>query len=565
MRLPEFILGNVEPILAQWETFARSIWPGPTANPAELRDHAGAILRTAALDMQSSQSTKQQADKSKGEGSGGRCSDPVNSAAEAHGIERVVSGFDLEALVAEYRALRASVLRLWRESGPQPDLHDIDDVTRFNESIDQSLSGAVQSYMIETEREKDSLVTQAQAANRAKDLFLATLSHELRTPLNAIAGWTYVLRRQNCTDAELAEGLAVIDRNTKAQVRLIDDVLDVSRIVSGKLRLDIRPCELAAVVAAGIDTVRPAAEARGITLEVRFDPLATQAYCDPTRIQQVVWNLVSNAVKFTPKAGRVTVSLARDQSSLHIEVSDNGQGIDAENLPYVFDRFRQIDSGTRREFAGLGLGLSIVKHIVEQHGGTVSAQSAGKEQGSTFTVRLPIPAVLLEEVTSENWPVSRGGRVSEPATIAGQSSPHSPVRLDGVRVLIVDDEPDARRLLVKVLEQVGAVVTAASTTAGALELLPRIRAQVLISDLGMPHEDGYDLIRHTRSRGFSATLLPAVALTAFAQQTDHTRALEAGFQAHVSKPVVPSALVALIARLASPTSETAQGTLATDS
>ena len=403
MRLADFILANVEPILAEWESFARSIWPnGATADPAELRDDAEDILRATALDMQSDQTGAQQAEKSKGASRAWDEGGGLTRASSSHGAGRVASGFDLWAVVAEYRALRASVLRLWRESGPAPDLRDLDDVTRFNESIDQSLTHAVRSYAEQVERDREALLAneqasrrEAEAANRAKDVFLATLSHEMRTPLNAIVGWLSILRNEDAETRHLQEGLDVIERNTKAQVQLIDDVLDVSRIVSGKLRVDIRPCELTDVINAGVNVVRPAAEARGITLNVQLDPSASGTSCDGVRIQQVVWNLVSNAVKFTPKGGRVDVTLSREQSSFQIQVSDNGQGISAELLPHVFDRFRQADSSTRRRFAGLGLGLSIVKYIVEAHGGTVEANSPGEGKGSTFTVRLPIRAVRI--------------------------------------------------------------------------------------------------------------------------------------------------------------------------
>ena len=242
---------------------------------------------------------------------------------------------------------------------------------------------------------------EAEAANRAKDVFLATLSHEMRTPLNAIVGWLSILRHEAAETRHFQEGLKVIERNTMAQVQLIDDVLDVSRIVSGKLRVDIRPCELADVINAGVNVVRTAADARGITLDVQLDPSASGAWCDSARIQQVVWNLVSNAVKFTPKGGRVDVTLSREKSSFQIQVSDTGQGISPELLPHVFDRFRQADSSTRRRFAGLGLGLSIVKYIVEAHGGTVEVTSSGEGKGSTFTVRLPVRAVRIGEEDEE--------------------------------------------------------------------------------------------------------------------------------------------------------------------
>ena len=414
MRLADFMLANVEPILAEWEVFARSIWPNAaTADPAEVRDEAADILRATALDMQSGQTSAQQAEKSKG-GKRGNEDVALTRASSAHGSGRMASGFDLWAVIAEYRALRASVLRLWRESGPAPDLRDVDDLTRFNESIDQSLTHAVRSYAERAEREREALLAneqasrrEAEAANRAKDVFLATLSHEMRTPLNAIVGWLSILRHEDADAAHFQEGLNVIERNTRAQVQLIDDVLDVSRIVSGKLRVEIRPCDLRDVINAGVDAVRPAAEARGITLHVQLDPPVSGFSCDAARMQQVVWNLVSNAVKFTPKGGRVDVTLRREQSSLQIQVSDTGEGIRAELLPLVFDRFRQADSSTRRRFAGLGLGLSIVKHIVEAHGGTVNAESPGEGKGSMFTVRLPIRAV--QQIREES---GEGERVS---------------------------------------------------------------------------------------------------------------------------------------------------------
>jgi len=555
MRLADFILGNIEPILAEGEAFARSIWPGAKTDSLALRDHAEEMLRAAASDMMSAQTATQQSDKSKGEGHAGEDSDRVNQASDVQAVGRVRSGFDLLAVVAEYRALRASVIRLWRESAPNPDLRDLDDLTRFNESIDQSLTEAVRSYTQQVEREREALLAneqaarrEAEAANRTKDMFLATLSHELRTPLNAIVGWMSILRTEGCEEKELQEGLAVIERNTKAQVQLIEDVLDVSRIVAGKLRLEIRPCELIEAINAGIDVVRAAAEARGITLNVQLDPSASRTTCDPARIQQVVWNLVSNAIKFTPKAGTVNVRLAREQSGLRIQVSDSGQGISPELLPYVFDRFRQADSSTRRRFGGLGLGLSIVKHLVELHGGTVEAQSAGEGRGSTFTVRLPIKAVQIDE-SDQN--LRGAGEVVGEGDGEDAATPAPPlVRLDGLRVLVVDDEADARRLLIKVLEGVGAIVTAAASAREAIEALPEALPDVLVSDIGMPNEDGFDLIREVRRRGHHARDLPAVALTAFVGKDNQRQALLAGFQVHVPKPVDPRDLTAVIASLA---------------
>jgi signal transduction histidine kinase/ActR/RegA family two-component response regulator len=557
VRLSDFILANVEPILAEWESFARSIWPhGATADPNEVRDEAEDILRATAVDMQSDQTAAQQLEKSKGASRPGDEGDGLKRASSAHGIGRAVSGFDLWAVVAEYRALRASVLRLWRDSAPAPERRDVDDITRFNEAIDQSLTNAVRAYAAQLDRDRETLLAreqasrrEAEAANRAKDAFLATLSHEMRTPLNAIVGWLSLLRHEDADARHFQEGLKVIERNTKAQMQLIDDVLDVSRIVSGKLRVDIRPCELSDVINVGVNAMRPAAEARGITLNVRLDPSTSSASCDSVRIEQVVWNLVSNAVKFTPKGGRVDVTLSREKSSFQIQVSDNGQGISPEVLPYVFDRFRQSDSSTRRRFAGLGLGLSIVKYIVEAHGGTVEADSPGEGKGSTFTVRLPIRAVRIGE-ESEGATIARHTGEGETQDTVPSADRRRLVRLDGLRVLVVDDEADARRVLVLVLEQVGAIVTAAGSVREAIEALSTARPDVLVSDLGMPDQDGFDLIRQVRDAGHDAKELPAVALTAFVQRDDAHSALLAGFQVHVAKPIDPHDLTSVVASLA---------------
>ncbi|WP_254511453.1 hybrid sensor histidine kinase/response regulator [Anatilimnocola floriformis] len=557
MRLADFIEANIELILAEWEVFARKIWPhssaGAVVDPATLRDDAEDILLATVSDMRSDQTTSQQSEKSKGGGLAGKSGDQVNKASELHGAGRVGSGFQLWAVVAEYRALRASVLRLWRESGPETDLNDIDDVTRFNECIDQSLTESVRAYTKQVERDRVELLVKEQAArkdaenaNRAKDLFLATLSHELRTPLNAIVGWINILRLSGDSEENLAEGLDVIERNTKAQVQLIEDVLDVSRIVSGKLRLDIRDCDLIDIINAGIDVVRPTANAKEISLEVQLDPTARRASCDATRMQQVVWNLLTNALKFTGKRGVVRVTLARESSCLRLMVSDNGQGISPELLPYVFERFRQADSSTRRTYGGLGLGLSIVKHLAEMHGGTVEAQSGGEGQGATFIVSLPIKAVQIAEAAFAD------SDSESDATSAMRPPEPPPVSLDGLHVLIVDDEPDARRMLSKVLEGVGARVTTAATAAEALAVIANAtdKLDVFVSDVGMPNQNGYDLIREVRRLGHHAQGLPAVALTAFAHKDDASEAAMAGFQVHLAKPVNLHELTAVIARLA---------------
>jgi len=385
----------------------------------------------------------------------------------------------------------------------------------------------------------------AEAANRAKDLFLATLSHEMRTPLTAIVGWISIMRSKTCDKDDLQEGLNVIERNTQAQVKLIEDVLDVSRIVSGKLRLEMRPCSLMEIIGASLEAVRPSAQARGITIKSQVDPEASRSTCDAARIQQAVWNLLANAIKFTPRGGSVGISLARENSSVRIQVTDNGQGIAAEFLPHVFDRFRQADNTTRRKHGGLGLGLSIVKHIVEMHGGTVEAQSAGEGQGSQFSFLLPVHAVQLDETNQEPGGTAGSEDSDAPLTV---SLPL--VRLEGLRVLVVDDQPDARRLLSKVLEHAGAAVTTAESAAEALELLPAARAEILISDLGMPEQDGFDLIRRVRELGYRAKELPAIALSGFANKEYQRQALLAGFQVHIPKPVDPHDLTAFISALA---------------
>jgi signal transduction histidine kinase/ActR/RegA family two-component response regulator len=392
------------------------------------------------------------------------------------------------------------------------------------------------------ERERETLLANEQAsrmeaeeANRSKDVFLATLSHEVRTPLNAMLGWATILRNKRCTEQEVREGAEVIERNCRAQSQLLEDVLEVSRIISGKMRLEVRACDLASVIYAAIDVVRPAADAKQITVAAAIDPRASPSSCDEIRIQQVIWNLLSNAIKFTRKGGRVQVTLDREGSHTRIRVSDNGQGIERGLLPYVFDRYRQADSSTRRTSGGLGLGLSIVKHIVEQHGGTVEASSEGEGCGATFVVRLPIQAV----------------GISANALDAGESRQRarSQVRLNGLRILVVDDEADALRLVGKVLTDVGASITLAGSVRDAMAAVEKEPPHVLISDLGMPDEDGFDLIRWVREAGYTAEHLPAVALTAFANKGLEHSALLGGFQVHVPKPVDPDDLITVIASL----------------
>ncbi|HVS66779.1 MAG TPA: ATP-binding protein [Thermoanaerobaculia bacterium] len=387
--------------------------------------------------------------------------------------------------------------------------------------------------------------TEAERASRMKDEFVATLSHELRTPLTPIMGWTAVLRRIGGGDAQLREGLDVIERNARLQTQMIDDLLDMNRIASGKISLDVQRVDVVEVVAAALDTVRPAADARGIQLQPVLDPAAGAVWGDPDRLQQVVWNLLSNAIKFTEKNGRVQVALRRVDSHLEIVVSDTGIGIPEEFLPHVFDRFRQLDSSMSRRHGGLGLGLSIVRQLVELHGGSVRAESAGEGKGSTFTVSLPL--MVAQARPQEEAPTIRDDSGSGLASSSEQDLPS----LDRLSVLVVDDVRDARDLLSLILEQAGAAVTLAESADEAIEKLPEVRPDVLVSDIGMPGADGYELIRRVRGLPADAgARTPAIALTAFARTEDRTRALRAGYQLHIAKPVEPAELVTAVASLA---------------
>jgi signal transduction histidine kinase/DNA-binding response OmpR family regulator len=389
---------------------------------------------------------------------------------------------------------------------------------------------------------ENTLNSEAREANRIKDEFLATLSHELRTPLTAMLGWTQLLRSGALDEDEETRGLEIIERNVLAQAKLIDDLLDVSRIITGKLRLSVRPLSLGAVIEAALDVVRPSSDAKGIRLETSLRPDAGQVIGDPDRLQQVVWNLLVNAVKFTPAGGKVRVALSRHESHSRIEVYDNGEGIEPGILPHIFDRFRQADSSTRRSHGGLGLGLAIVRHVVELHGGTVYAESSGPGGGAKFVVDLPMAAVFAEEHEARSGAAPLRQVLMSPANLD----------LSGIRVLVVDDEPDGREMIAKVLSTYQAVVTTAASVSEALELFVRSPPDVLVSDIGMPEQDGYDLIRQVRRLSAEeGGRVPAMALTAFAREDDRLRALAAGFQIHATKPIEPAELVAGIARLAS--------------
>src|SRR3990172_7529461 len=380
----------------------------------------------------------------------------------------------------------------------------------------------------------------AEAASLVKDEFLATLSHELRTPLNAIVGWAHLLQLGQLTPGENHQAIDTIIRNATAQSQIIEELLDVSRIVIGKLRLDLRPVEVGTVVKAAIETVTPAANAKSIQVKLIQDPAGSYVMGDPERIQQVFWNLLSNAIKFTSKTGKVRVSVQSVDSHVEIVVVDNGLGIDAEFLPLIFNRFTQKDSSSTRSARGLGLGLAIARQLVELHGGTIDAESRGTGQGSTFTVRLPRSPVTSAASIPRIYSHADG-------VVGLEEAPE----LAGIHVLVVEDDDDARMLVAKVLEGQGAFVKAVSSTREALDILGRDRVDVLLSDIEMPGIDGYQFIRDLRLRPSQlGGAVPAVALTAYARTEDRLRALRAGFQLHLSKPVQPSELVTVVASMA---------------
>jgi PAS domain S-box-containing protein len=409
---------------------------------------------------------------------------------------------------------------------------------RFTEQHERLAIGTAAWASVALENAR--LYAEAQEANRMKDEFLAVLSHELRTPLNAILGYSRLLRGGMLEGEQVPRALETVERNSRWLTQIVEDVLDVSRIVSGKIRLDVQPVELPSVIDNAVSTIQPAADAKSVRLQTLIDPRSPAVSGDPDRLQQVVWNLVSNAVKFTPKGGRVQIRLERVNSHVEIVVSDTGIGIRRDFLPYVFERFRQGDAGPTRKTGGLGLGLSIVRHIVEMHGGTVHAVSAGEGEGSTFTVRLPLLIVK---------PAVEARKREHPMVGSGLPLP-ALQDLSGVRVLAVDDEVDSRGLLRVVLESAGASVTTAASAAEALGLIESSPPDVLVADIGMPDMDGFDLIKHVRRMpNPAAAQVPAAALTAFARSEDRTRALQSGFEMHLAKPVDPGELVASVATL----------------
>ena len=391
----------------------------------------------------------------------------------------------------------------------------------------------VRGLLSSLERAKE----EAEGASRAKDEFLAVCSHELRTPLTPILGWARLLRAKKNDPASLERGLEIIERNVKAQGQLIEDLLDISRIVSGKMRLNTAPVELAKVIDAALETVRTAADAKQLRLEACFTetPIVSG---DAGRLQQVVWNLLNNAIKFTPPKGLVQVRLKEKGAFAEISVADNGEGMAPEYIPFLFKRFSQADSTSTRSHGGLGLGLSIVRHLIELHGGSVGAHSGGKGQGSEFSVKIPIANAPVE--IGDSGPIYR-------TLPKGDALPY----LDGLQVLVVDDEHDSREFIAAALEQWGARVTTAGSAEEALRSIAILKPNVLVSDIGMPVEDGYALIRRLREQPAEyGGRIPAVALTAYARAEDRMRALSEGFQMHVPKPVEPSELATVVAKLA---------------
>ncbi|AUT00838.1 histidine kinase [Nostoc sp. CENA543] len=450
------------------------------------------------------------------------------------------SSLTLDNYEFEYRMLAADGRVVW--------LHDIINVVRSGKEprllhgfmIDISeRKQAEQERQQLLEREKAARTT-AEVANRIKDEFLATLSHELRTPLNAVLGWVQLLRSRQFDQTTTERALETIERNTRVLTQIIQDILDVSQIIRGQLRLKIQPLDLTNILKDAVETIQPAANAKEISLQYESEPNVGLVMGDGNRMQQIIWNLLANAVKFTPKGGKVTVKLRRVDSSVEIQVSDTGSGIAPEFLPHVFERFRQADSSTTRSHGGLGLGLAIVRHLVELHGGKVYATSPGLEQGATFVVNLPMRAIV--EPVNNNQP--------ELNPTDTENFDHSPI-LKGLRVLVVDDEPDAQKLISTILEEYGAQVMTVSSAPEALQAFPKFYPEILISDIGMPQTDGYTLIRQLRSLPQSqSSTIPAIALTAYARPEDRTKALSAGFQLHLPKPVNPDELASVVANLA---------------
>ena len=474
---------------------------------------------------------------------------PVHRALHFAGLERYlregggkVVGHRLEITAMRKDGTEFPVeLTVTRNPGSGPPtftgfVRDVTDLRRVERLLRQEAEEKEQLLANERAARQD-----AERADRLKDEFLSTVSHELRTPLNAILGWAQLLKMGRLGPEESSQGIEVIERNVRVQARIIEDLLDMSRIVSGKIRLDVERTDLIPVIEAAIATVRPAADAKEIRLQKVLDPLAGPVMGDANRLQQIVWNLLSNAIKFTPKQGRVQILLQRVNSHVEIVVADSGQGIQPEFLPHVFDRFRQADSSTTRTHGGLGLGLAIVKQLVELHGGTVQASSPGDGQGATFTVSLPVALVSQRDEADRIHPTAG----------SSDSGRYDPPLLKGIKVLAVDDEPDGLEIVKRFLEEREATVFTAASAAEGLRVFHEQQPHVVLSDIGMPEQNGYEFIRAIRALApEQGGGVPAAAVTAFARSDDRRRAMIAGYQTHISKPVEPSELVAVVATLA---------------
>ena len=464
-------------------------------------------------------------------------SDPATAEQrEAMAFEGVQS---MLALALTIRRIAAGTLVFYYRSRHVADPNEVQIAKAISNLIAAALTtGELYDEQKIRQDEATRAYSQANEANRAKDEFLATLSHELRTPLNAVLGWARMLRSGGMGPDRTERALEVIERNAEAQLRLVEDMLDLSRIITGNLRLDVQPTRVSQAIAAAVETILPAAKAKEITIVLDANPHA-MVMGDQARLQQVVWNLLSNAVKFTPRGGSITIALRADDTTVEMEVADNGEGIPVEILPFVFDRFRQGESGSTRTQMGLGLGLAIVRHIVEMHGGRVGVKSGGKGQGATFTLSFPSAA------REQPLPIARDPRFATLA--AGQLDEI----LAGVQALVVDDDPDARDLLAALLEARGVQVRTAASAREGLLVLEQGLPDVILSDLAMPDQDGYDLIRELRRRpAASGGLVPAIAVSAYARAEDSSRSLASGFQIHLTKPIDPTALYSAIERLA---------------
>ena len=438
----------------------------------------------------------------------------------------------------ELRWIRATGRTYYKEEKPvrfDGTTQDITDRKRVDEERKQ---------LLEIER---TARMEAERTSRMKDEFLATLSHELRTPLNAILGWTHLLKRDQQDPEMLSEAISVIERNARAQTQLIEDLLDMSRIISGNVRLDVQWVELSEIINAAMESVKPTAETKGVRLEKEIDRLVGSVSGDPARLQQVLWNLLTNAIKFTPKGGKVRVFAEVMQSHVEISVADTGEGISPDFLPHLFERFSQADGSAKRRHRGLGLGLSIVKNLVEMHGGTVRANSRGQGQGATFIVHLPLQAPKSSE-GEENPPHPR-------MLLSGLSVECERPNLRGIKVLVVEDEADARELVRRFLVECDALPAVAASAAEAQKLLLTFQPDVIVSDIGLPQKDGYEFIRDVRKQGLTT---PAVALSAYARAEDRIRSAQTGYQTHLAKPVEPAELLAVIASLAGRYEKTAQ-------